>query len=399
MARMSRGTRVVALAVTALLVLTPAGPASADKAVPVPRDATITLTGQGEGHGRGMSQYGAYSAARQGVKYRAILQMYYPRTKWKQATGSIEVLVSGDGDNNLIVGHHKKLTDRSLKSGRTWQADARGATRWKVTRTPSGVNQIAYYDGRWRSWKRIRGNVQLAAGGRPLTLFTPNGKTRYRGALRSAVDDHRNRVTVNVLPLEQYLRGVVPSEMRASTWPQHALRAQAVASRTYAAWRRNHPMDIAYDICDTALCQVYGGASAEYSTSDKAVRATAREILTFRRKPAFTEYSASNGGYTVSGGKPYLPAKKDPYEGTSPDYYGWRVTISSEDLETFYGLENLTRIRIARRDGNGRWGGRVTKLTVTTEGGSSPGTYSVNVARFVSSFGLKSSLFTITSVD
>jgi SpoIID/LytB domain protein len=230
-------------------------------------------------------------------------------------------------------------------------------------------------------------------------LFTPNGKTRYRGALRSAVDDHRNRVTVNVLPLEQYLRGVVPLEMRASTWPQHALRAQAVASRTYAAWRRNHPMDIAYDICDTALCQVYGGASAEYSTSDKAVRATAREILTFRRKPAFTEYSASNGGYTVSGGKPYLPAKKDPYEGTSPDYYGWRVTISSEDLETFYGLENLTRIRIARRDGNGRWGGRVTKLTVTTEGGSSPGTYSVNVARFVSSFGLKSSLFTITSVD
>ena len=176
-------------------------------------------------------------------------------------------------------------------------------------------------------------------------------------------------MTVNVLPLEQYLRGVVPSEMRAATWPQHALRAQAVASRTYAVWRRAHALDRAYDICDTALCQVYGGATAEYPTSDKAVRATAREILTFRGSPAFAEYSASNGGYTVSGGRPYLPAKKDPYEGMSSDYYGWTVTIAASELEDFYNLENLTQIRIAARDGNGRWGGRVTRLEVTTEGG------------------------------
>jgi stage II sporulation protein D len=396
---MSRGTRFVALAATTLLVVaTPAAPASADDPYDVPDTASITLTGQGEGHGRGMSQYGAYSAARTGVKYREILRTYYPRTRFKQARGSIEVAIVGDDDRDLVVQHHDRLTVRSLASGRSWPADARGATRWRVVRNASGANVVSFFNGQWRSWKTIRGAVQLAAGGRPLTLLTPDGKVRYRGALRSAVDDFGDRVTVNVLPVEQYLRGVVPSEMRAATWPQHALRAQAVASRTYAVWRRAHALDRAYDICDTALCQVYGGATAEYPTSDKAVRATAREILTFRGAPAFAEYSASNGGYTVYGGHPYLPARKDPYEGTSPDYYGWTVTVTADELEDFYGLENLTVIRIAERDGNGRWGGRVTQLHLTTEGGSDPGTYSVGVPRFVSSFGLKTSLFTVESV-
>jgi stage II sporulation protein D len=396
MARMSRGKRLLALTAAALLVLTPTGPVAADDPFDVPDDATITIRGDGSGHGRGMSQYGAYSAARQGVKYRTILTTYYPKTKWKQATGSIEVLVSRDSDNNLIVGHHKKLTVRSLRAGRTWQADARGATRWRVTRKPSGVNQVAFLNGRWRSWKKIRGNVQLAAGGRPLTLFTPGGKVRYRGALRSAVDDRENRVTVNVLPLEQYLRGVVPSEMRASTWPQHALRAQAVASRTYAAWRRNRPLDVAYDICDTALCQVYGGASAEYPTSDKAVRATAREILTFRRKPAFTEYSASNGGYTVSGGKPYLPAKRDPYEGSSKDYYGWNIRVTAAQMEAKYNYDDLDVIAIEDRNGLGSRGGRVLEVRVTAGSGF---TDTITGEAFRRDWGLPSTLFTITRVD
>jgi peptidoglycan hydrolase-like amidase len=396
MTRMSRGNRLLALAVVALLVLTPTGPASADDPYDVPDDATVTIRGDGSGHGRGMSQYGAYSAARQGVRYRAILQTYYPKTRWKKAAGSIEVLVSRDDDNSLVVGHHKKLTVRSLKSGRTWQADARGATRWRVTRKPSGVNQVAYFNGRWRSWKKIRGNVQLAVGGGPLTLFTPKGKVRYRGALRSAVDDRRHRVTVNVLPLEQYLRGVVPSEMRAATWPQQALRAQAVASRTYAAWRRNHPLDVAYDICDTALCQVYGGASAEYPTSDKAVRATAREILTFRRRPAFAEYSASNGGYTVSGGTPYLPARKDPYEGTSKDYYGWTVRVTAAQMEAEYNYDDLDLIAIEDRDGLGPRGGRVLKVRVTAGSGF---TDTITGEDFRRDWGLPSTLFTITRVD
>jgi SpoIID/LytB domain protein len=251
---------------------------------------------------------------------------------------------------------------------------------------------ISYFNGRWRTWKRIRGTVELAAGGRPLTLTTPDGRVRYRGALRSARDDFGDRVTVNVVPLETYVRGVVPREMQAG-WPQHALRAQAVASRTYAAWRRTRPLDRAYDICDTALCQVYGGASAEQRASNRGVRATAREILTFRRKPAFTEYSASNGGYSVSGGTPYLPAKRDPYEGTSPDYYGWKVTVSEAQMEAEYNFEDLASIAIEQRDGNGAFGGRVTSVRVTAGSGF---TDTITGDDFRLDWGLPSRLFTMT---
>jgi stage II sporulation protein D len=396
MSGMSRGTRFVALTASVLLVVaTPAAPASADDPYDVPDRATITITGDGSGHGRGMSQYGAYSAARQGVKYREILKTYYPGTRFGQARGSIEVAILGDDDRDLVVQHHDRLTVHSLASGRSWPADARRATKWRATRNASGAHVVSFFDGRWRSWRTIRGAVQLAAGGRPLTLLTPDGKVRYRGALRSAVDDFGDRVTVNVLPVEQYLRGVVPSEMRASTWPQQALRAQAVASRTYAAWRRAHALDRSYDICDTALCQVYGGASAEYPTSDKAVRATAREIVTFRGAPAFAEYSASNGGHTVSGGRPYLPAKPDPYEGTSADYYGWKVTVTSEQMETEYNYDDLAEIAIEERDGLGPRGGRVLQVRVTAESGF---TDTITGEDFRRDWGLRSTLFTITRV-
>src|SRR3990170_1865277 len=97
MARMSRGIRLVALTAAVVLVL-PAAPAAADDPYDVPDDAVITIEGDGSGHGRGMSQYGAYSAAREGETYREILGTYYPRTRWKQLGGSIEVLVTADDD-------------------------------------------------------------------------------------------------------------------------------------------------------------------------------------------------------------------------------------------------------------------------------------------------------------
>jgi len=84
---MSRGIRFVALAAAALLVVMPTGPAAAGPSEEVPDNGTITFTGQGEGHGRGMSQYGAYSAARAGVTYRQIAKTYYPRTRWRGRRG------------------------------------------------------------------------------------------------------------------------------------------------------------------------------------------------------------------------------------------------------------------------------------------------------------------------
>ena len=141
-----------------------------------------------------------------------------------------------------------------------------------------------------------------------------SGKVTYRGVLQSrrpvgAPSSHR--VTVNKVSLDNYVRGVVPREMPA-LWEQAALRAQAIAARTYAAFEARSSRNPRWNLCDTSECQVYGGESAEFPTSNRAVAKTARQVRMFHGAPAFTQFSSSNGGWTAYGGKPYLPAKKDP---------------------------------------------------------------------------------------
>jgi SpoIID/LytB domain protein len=198
--------------------------------------------------------------------------------------------------------------------------------------------------------------------------------------------------------MESYLRGVVPAEVSPSLWPQEAMRAQAVAARTYAAYERAHAGSRAYDLCDTAACQAYGGASAEARASSRAVGATARTVLTYGGELAFAQYSASNGGYTVDGGEPYLPAQPDPYEGTSPDFYGWTVRIPARKIEQAYNIDNLTSIAITERDGHGRDGngGRVLEVRLANADSGWSGT--VTGDSFRRNFGLSSTMFRITGV-
>ena len=196
--------------------------------------------------------------------------------------------------------------------------------------------------------------------------------------------------------MEKYVRGVVPAEL-SSIWPQQAMRAQAVASRTYAAYEREHTGNPDYDLCDTAACQAYGGATAETAKTDKAVGATARRVLTYDGETAFAQYSASNGGWTVDGGRPYLPAQEDPYEGSSTDFYGWSVEVTAADVEKAYNIDNLTSIAIETRDGRGPRGGRVE--TVRLENADTEWSGTVTGDSFRRNFGLFSTLFEITSVD
>jgi SpoIID/LytB domain protein len=187
---------------------------------------------------------------------------------------------------------------------------------------------------------------------------------------------------VNVVSLEHYLKGVVPQEVPAS-WPRHAVRAQAVAARTYAA----HERAASGTICDTTMCQVYGGFSAEHPDSNAAIKATARRILTYGGKPAFTQFSASNGGWTAKGPFPYQPGKKDPYDDM---YRGWSVTFTGNQITRHWnGLGNLRSVRVLSRDGNGPWGGRAVKLRVR----GSQGSVDVDADRFMLFVGLRSTLF------
>lgn len=356
----------------------------------------LVLQGHGWGHGHGMSQYGAQGAALAGKGYRQILAFYYPGTAWERLGGRVKVLISGDTSADVVVAARPGLTVKALGSGRrTKLTEIRPqARKWRITAASPTRSRVAWKGSRggWRTWKVVPGDAQFQADG-PLRLTTPAGVVEYRGILRSATAKagKRARDTVNILPLDAYLRGVVPSEVIASSWRPDALRAQAVAARTYAAFERRQPLAGHYQICDTSQCQVYTGTTHEYPTTDAAIRHTRGQVLTHRGTPAFTQFSSSNGGWTAAGSQPYLVAKRDPYDATpSNPNHTWRQAVSARAIEAAWpAIGDFTRIRVLARDGNGGWGGRVERLQVVGAAGST----TVSGDDFRSILGLRSEWF------
>ena len=222
-----------------------------------PDKATIRINGHGYGHGHGMSQHGAQGAALQGLTHEEIVAFYYPGTTPGTAKGKVSVLISADTSKDLQVLSEPGLKLRALASGKVLDlAKARPqASRWRVTPVSGGRAEVSYRTAGWKSFRTVTGDAELFRTGAATTLVLPSGaKVAYRGVLRSGKKD-----TVNVLPLDKYLQGVVPQEVPA-LWEPEAVQAQAVAARTYAAYERAHPIASHYQICDTTSCQVYGGA-------------------------------------------------------------------------------------------------------------------------------------------
>jgi stage II sporulation protein D len=153
----------------------------------------------------------------------------------------------------------------------------------------------------------------------PLTLGMP-----YRGRIQVDVVDAKLRA-INIVGLEQYLYGVVPSEM-PSGWAPEALKAQAVAARSYALATRK--VAAPFDVYADTRSQVYLGISHERTTSTAAVEATKGQVLTFAGKPATTYFFSTSGGQTESSldwtgiNVPYLVSVPDPYDALSP-YHDW----------------------------------------------------------------------------
>ena len=122
---------------------------------------------------------------------------------------------------------------------------------------------------------------------------------RYRGALEVFLSDRSGLNVVNAAPLEDYLRGVVPVELGPDLYPElEAIKAQAVAARTYAVKRLGEFEEEGYDLCATPLCQVYGGLEVEHPVSDQAIAATRGELLLRGGAPQEALFTASCGGGT-----------------------------------------------------------------------------------------------------
>jgi stage II sporulation protein D len=124
------------------------------------------------------------------------------------------------------------------------------------------------------------------------------GWRRYRGRVRARAVGNETLV-INELNMESYLKGVVPVEMGPSQFPElDALKAQAVAARTYAVAHLGDHGDEGWDLCATPACQVYYGRSAEHSLSDRAVEETAGLVAVYQGQPIDAMYTSTCGGHT-----------------------------------------------------------------------------------------------------
>ena len=370
-------------------------PANAADSWDIPDGARITIDGHGYGHGRGLSQYGAQRAAQLGKSYREIVKYYYPGTKWAKGSGSVRIWISGDRTNDVQVAAREGLTARKVGGSMAWNLTKvkPRAERWRILPAGDRRSVLEFRTGGWHQYRKVTGGLEFAAQGKPIRLYVQGGSVEYRGVLRSVPSSPGNRITVNVLPMETYLRGVVPAETYASAWKQQALRAQAVAARSYAAYRRAHPLSRAYDLCDSARCQAYGGATLEYPTTDQAVKATATRILTYQGEPAFTEFTASSGGWTVAGDHSYLPAMRDKWDSAKDPNHAWSVDFTDDELEDEWpSVGDLTRVEISDRDGNGEWGGRAGTVTLTGDSG----TLTLSGTEFYQALNLRSSWLSLT---
>ena len=168
----------------------------------------------------------------------------------------------------------------------------------------------------------LTGPLTFSPGGAPLALA---GKA-YRGQLR-AILTGKTLEAVNVVGLESYLYGVVPSEM-PYIWSPDALEAQAVAARSYALATRKQKGD--FDVYGDVRSQVYGGIAAEHYETTAAVDKTRRQVVLYNGKVATTFFFSTSGGRTAaiqdawpkSAPVPYLVSVADPYDTLSP-WHNW----------------------------------------------------------------------------
>jgi stage II sporulation protein D len=316
---------LAALAVLALAVVV------AGRAAPPPKvDAAFLLTGGGWGHGVGLSQWGAYGQAKAGRSYREILRHYYPGTELGQLAAEVpkqvRVLVGSDLEAVAVgSGGPFRVRDRAA---RTYELPAGSVRVTSSLELPVGA------EGRPR--RLVGPLVFLPAKGANLVF----AGRQYRANLRVSVVGGRLEV-VNVVPLETYLRGVVPGEMPRD-WPLEALKAQAVAARTYAVVGLQKGRS--FDLYSDWRSQMYYGASAEAPGPTRAIAETRGEVVTYGGEPAQVFYFSSSGGRTSSAldvfgsDLPYLVSVEDPWDEASPHHRWEPRTYTGKTLARAFGL-------------------------------------------------------------
>jgi stage II sporulation protein D len=314
----SRGMsiRPFAIVLVAALGLAGAGPGGSRTVPPTIRtQPTFFISGHGWGHGLGMSQYGAYGYAQHGWSYDRIVKHYYTGTTIGQAAISRVRVLLVDSAKQVKIASKLPLQ----------VVDANGSKH--------ALNPGSYTVGAGYKYTDPT-NPQAKPTALPYPLeFRPgatalalNGRG-YRGSLRVLKLGPAKVRIVNVVDLDLYLRGVVPSEMPKS-WALEALKAQAVAARSYALAHLHSGSG--FDLYPDTRDQVYLGIPHEAPSTTAAVNATAGQVVLYKGKVANTYFFSTSGGRTASiqdlypdsPPVPYLVSVPDPYDSISP-YHDW----------------------------------------------------------------------------
>lgn len=248
------------------------------------------------------------------------------------------------------------------------------------------------------------GNSELAL----ITLEGPGNTKRYRGDMEFKISNTGQLVAINELPVEEYLYGVVPSEMPVS-FGLEALKAQALAARTYALRAALNNKNMDFDLAPTDASQVYGGYDAESPMANRAVQETAGEVITYQGQLIDAVFFSSSGGFTDNSEDvwknyvPYLRWKEDPYD-KNDKHYNWVVynTVDQLTNRVNQGLAQLGyqqqfgQVQALEEVARTSSGARVKAMRINGLGlDGSPLTVEVaNADRVRVVLGLKSSLFT-----
>ncbi|MDQ3066778.1 MAG: SpoIID/LytB domain-containing protein, partial [Actinomycetota bacterium] len=323
------------------------------------------------GHGVGMSQYGALGFANEGWTYDQILTHYYTGVALgPAAVARVRVLVA-ESAGSVTVRSKSPFRVRDV-FGKTYPlAAGEIALGPKLRVTVNGAPTD------------LVGPILFLPGSSPLEL-----DRAYRGQIEVAVTGQKLNA-INIVGLEEYLQGVVPQEM-PSLWPEEALKAQAVAARSYGLSRRvsGKPFDLYADV----RSQVYGGIAGEHPRATAAIRATKGEVMLWQGKPVDALFHSTSGGATLDAAEafgtsvPYLVGVEDPHSELSPVHRWGPTPVTETVLRKALKLRSpVTSLKLARSPS-----GRVASVQAVTAVGATKLTGST----FRSASGIRSTWIT-----
>lgn len=335
------------------------------------QDPVFVIRGHGWGHAVGMCQYGARGMAQAGKNYKEILTTYFQGTQVKSYNEEkidIRVHISNQQTFTLTATSDFTLINKAT-GGEIGRYSAGEQVSLSLVKTKTGDILVSVsFNG--SAVGAYTGPVELV----PQTDSAEVrwGSKGYYGRFR-VVATENNLMLINVVDLEKYVYGI--GEM-PSSWPAEALKAQAVAARTYGYYKIKHPREEYFDLYSSTSDQVYVGTSKinDYMGSawKAACDATSKQLVFYGSSPAQVYYHSTCGGHTEnvedvwSSPLPYLKGVACSYCSDSP-YFEWEARYTLSELREKLGRSSLAYVLVESRI-KGR---RVDKVRLIMNDGSS----------------------------